>query len=206
MFIELTDHLMCPEPHAEHFLVLLPSEMEGRRVVQGDLGCPVCRRVVRVRDGIADFGPASSPPALVEAPNRLTAQAVATFLGLGGPGGFVALAGAVSAVAPDLIRLAPGISLVLINPPLQVPDTIDASVIRAPGLPLKTGSMRGVVLGADFAPQTDWIEAAERAVLPGLRVIAEGGAPSPGLELLAHHASCWVGLKRGTSRGPRAEF
>src|SRR2546421_743598 len=56
MFIELTDHLRCPADHEEQFLVLLPDRMEGRSVLSGELGCPVCGRVVRVEEGVADFG------------------------------------------------------------------------------------------------------------------------------------------------------
>lgn len=207
MFIELTDHLICPDDHEEQFLVLLPGEMAGRRVVSGDLGCPVCRRVVRVMDGVADFGPAPAPPApSAPGPDGLTGEAVAALLGLSGPGGFVALTGSVTAIASDLIRRMPGVSLVLINPPPGTQDAIEASVLRSPRLPLKTGSMRGVVLGADFAARMEWVAAAERAVLPGLRVVSEGGDPSPGLELLARNASCWVGRKQAGGRRPRSEF
>lgn len=204
MFIELTDHLICPDDHEERFLVLLPGEMAGRRVVSGDLGCPVCRRVVRVMDGVADFGPA--PAASAAVPDGLTGEAVAALLGLSGPGGFVALAGSVTTIASDLSRRMPGVSLVLINPPPGTQDAVEASVLRSPRLPLKTGSMRGVVLGADFATRMEWVAAAERAVLPGLRVVSEGGDPSPGLELLARNASGWVGRKLADSRRPRSEF
>ncbi len=42
MHIELTDLLRCPADHDEAFLVLLPDRMEGRRVLAGHLGCPMC--------------------------------------------------------------------------------------------------------------------------------------------------------------------
>jgi hypothetical protein len=38
MFIELTDHLRCPEEHDEASLVLLPDELAGRSVRTGTLG------------------------------------------------------------------------------------------------------------------------------------------------------------------------
>jgi len=44
MYIELTDHLRCPENHEERFLVLLPDRVEDRSVRTGQLGCPVCGR------------------------------------------------------------------------------------------------------------------------------------------------------------------
>ena len=55
MFIELTDQLRCPADHPESFLVLIPDEMEGRRVVRGTLGCPVCHAEYRIEAGVADF-------------------------------------------------------------------------------------------------------------------------------------------------------
>ena len=54
MFIELTDHLRCPNEHEESFLVLLPGTMEGRSVRTGDLGCPVCGRTFQLTDGVFD--------------------------------------------------------------------------------------------------------------------------------------------------------
>ena len=42
MFIELTDHLRCPEDHDEQFWCLLPDRLDGRSVKEGQLGCPVC--------------------------------------------------------------------------------------------------------------------------------------------------------------------
>ena len=89
MFIELTDHLRCTADHEEQFLVLLAHQMEGRSVLSGDLGCPVCGRVVRVEKGIADFGGGSPSTA----DTWLTGEAVAALLGLTGPGGYVALVG-----------------------------------------------------------------------------------------------------------------
>ncbi|MGQ0703262.1 MAG: hypothetical protein ACT4PM_09040 [Gemmatimonadales bacterium] len=212
MHIELTDHLICPAGHAEQYLVLLPETMEGRRVITGDLGCPVCGRVVRVRTGIADFGPPpTAQPGAAEPSGRpavLTAEAMHAFLGLTGPGGFVALAGRVAAVADELSERMPGIGLVLVNRSAgPVPGTPAASVLRSPRLPLKSNSMRGVVIGADLAdlPGGAWIADAARAVLPGLRVVSEGGEPPATLTLLAQSGSCWVGIKP-SSRPGRSEF
>ncbi len=200
MFIELTDHLICPAGHEEQYLVLLPGEMDGRRVVTGDLGCPVCDRVVRVRDGIAAFdgapGPADTPTALTG--DAVTAEAAAAFLGLHGPGGFVALAGSVGGLAPELHALLPGIALALVNPPAGTTDTLEASVLRAARLVLKRSSMRGVVVGPEFAPQPDWIADAIRATLPGLRIVALGGEPPETVQVLGRTAGCWVGQKPTT--------
>ncbi len=192
MFIELTDHLRCPADHTEQFLVLLPSRMESRRVVTGELGCPVCGLVVLLADGMADWGDA--PPS--EGRTALTAEAIAAFLGLSGPGGYVALAGGVTALASALAPLLPGIRLILVNPPAGTPDSDVASVLRATRLPLKSGSMRGMVLGADLAEVSDWVDQCVRSVLQGLRVVVEGGEPpAQGVEVMARSGECWVGRR-----------
>jgi len=204
MFIELTDHLICPAAHEEQYLVLLPGTMEGRRVVTGELGCPVCGRIVRVREGVVEFD--SAPPVPSPGPSPLSAEAVTAFLALSGPGGFVALAGAAAPLAGELIERIPGVSFILVNPPSGTSDSIAASVVRAPRLPLKSGSLRGVVLGADVAAQPGWVADAVRVVLPGLRVVAEGVRPSSEVEVLGWTANCWVGRKQSARGAPRSDF
>ena len=194
MHIELTDHLRCLSDHAESFLVLLPDAMDGRRVVRGTLGCPVCGNIVRVEDGIAEFGGAEPSEGLTV----LSAEAVAAFLGVSGPGGYIALVGGATAVAAGLGALLPDIALVLVNPPAGTADSAMGSVLRAGRLPLTRGSLRGVVLGRDPAEAVRWVTDAIDAALPGLRVVVEGGAPPPeGVELLAAAEGCWVGKKKG---------
>jgi uncharacterized protein YbaR (Trm112 family) len=189
MFIELTDHLRCPADHAEQFLVLLPSRMDGRRVLTGELGCPVCGTVVRLADGIADWGDAAASVA----GTGLTAEAVAAFLGLSGPGGFALLVGGVTTLTPALVRLIPGVRLVLVNPPAGTPDSEAASVLRAARVPVKSGSMRGAVLGADVTPFPERVAESVAAVLPGLRIVGEGGEPpTAGVEVLGESEGCWV--------------
>jgi hypothetical protein len=194
MHIELTDHLRCLSDHAESFLVLLPDAMDGRRVVCGTLGCPVCGSIVRIEDGIAEFG--GGAPS--DGRTVLSAEAIAAFLGVTGPGGYIALAGGATSVAAELASLLPGIALVLVNPPAGTADSLAGSVLRAGRLPLKRGSMRGVVIGRDAAETAGWVSDAIGALLPGLRVVVEGGAPpAEGVELLATAEGCWVGRKKG---------
>jgi hypothetical protein len=194
MFIELTDHLRCPAGHAERFLVLLPDAVDGRRVVSGTLGCPACGRVVRLAEGSAIFDEAAPS----DGRTALTAEALAAFLGLSGPGGYVALVGGLTSLAGELAALLPGVRLALVNPPPGTADRAEASVLRAARLPLKASSMRGTAVGADLAGLAAWGADAVRATLPGLRMVAEGGEPpAEGVELLARAEGCWVGKKQG---------
>jgi uncharacterized protein YbaR (Trm112 family) len=194
MFIELTDHLRCPNDHDESFLVLLPGTMEGRSVRTGDLGCPVCGRTFQLRDGVFDTGDA--PPAeLTE--GVLDADAITALVGLSGPGGYLTLVGAAGALWSDVSKRNSGVALVAINPPGSVVDGPGVSVVRSGRLPLKAGSMRGVVLSRPFADDPHWISEAARVVLPGLRIVGEGKDPPAGIvELLASAEGVWVVTKK----------
>lgn len=192
MFIELTDHLCCSADHDEAFLVLLPSRMEGRVVLEGVLGCPVCQREVTLVDGIADFGGAPAAPA----PASLAPEAAHALLGLDGPGGYIALVGGAGALAAGLAGLLPGVGFVLVNPPAGVAASDSASVLRAGRLPLKAAAMRGAVITADHADEPAWLEATFGCVLPGLRVLVEGAAGErEGVRVLAEAGGWWVGRR-----------
>ena len=194
MFIELTDHLRCPADHDESFLVLLPDKMEGRSVRSGHLGCPVCGRAFELKDGVLDTGDA---PVMAESASVLDADALTTLAGLHGPGGYLTLVGPVAALWSDVAELIPGVALVAVNPPDSVADTAELSVLRGGRLPIKSGSMRGVVLGRPFADDPYWVREAARVVLPGLRVVGEGADPSSDLvNLLASAGGVWVGTAK----------
>ncbi len=194
MFIELTDHLRCPADHEEQFLVLLPDRMEGRSVRTGQLGCPVCGRQFRVVNGVFDAGEA---PSLPDSQSALTADALTTLAGLHGPGGYMVIAGPPAALVDEVLARTPGVGLVTVNPPSAVEDGGIVSVLRAGMLPLKSRSMRGVVLGPPFGGDPRWVTEAARVVLPGLRVVGEGPDPEGvELELLASAGGVWVGTPR----------
>ncbi|MEZ4586011.1 MAG: hypothetical protein R2909_06385 [Gemmatimonadales bacterium] len=192
MFIELTDHLRCPEDHDEAFLVLLPTAMEGRRVVEGVLGCPICGRETAVRGGevaFAEVGPVATGTAL-------TPAAVAALGGIEGPGGYVAVVGAPASLADAIGELFHGVRLVLVNPPEGVAGGENSSVLRGARMPLKARSMRLVVAGA-AAARGEWLDGSIAAVLPGNRIVAEGTAPErDDLEVLAEAGGVWVGKRR----------
>ena len=175
MFIELTDHLRCPADHQESFLVLLPDQMEGRSVRTGTLGCPVCGRAFRLLDGVLDTGDAAAID--TGTGTALDADALTTLVGLHGPGGYLTLVGPIATLWSAVAELNPGVALVAVNPPGEVADSAELSVLRGASLPIKSGSMRGVVLGRSFADDPSWIREAARVVLPGLRVVGEGNDP-----------------------------
>ena len=194
MFIELTDHLRCTADHDESFLVLLPDQMEDRSVRTGHLGCPVCGRTFQLVDGVLDTGDAPAPG--VRSGSALDADALTALVGLHGPGGYLTLVGPVASLWKDVAELNPGVALVAVNPPAEIRDAAELSVLRGASLPIKSGSMRGVVLGRPFADDPHWVREAARVVLPGLRVVGEGKDPPQELVgLLASAEGVWVGTK-----------
>jgi uncharacterized protein YbaR (Trm112 family) len=203
VFIELTEVLKCPRDHPESYLVCVPAEMDGRSVVRGGLGCPACGAEYAILDGVAYFGPRAEPPR-AEPPGALTAEALASFVALEGSGGYALLVGSVARLLPELAAGVPLVHWVGVNPPRGSARGAGFSLLVSPrALPVKTGSVRAVGIGADHA-LAPWLEDGARTLLEGLRFVAEtGGQPPPGIEPLARAAGVVVGEKRGRSRPPR---
>lgn len=169
MHIELTDQLRCPANHDEAFLVLIPDRMEGRQVLAGHLGCPVCCWSCAWSDSVPDFGGAPVP----EGELPFDATAAVAMLGISGPGGWLALAGSAGGLAAELEELLPDVRLVAVNPPASVQPSRATSLIRSGTWPIKRHSMRGVICGADGGDPA----AAVASVLPGLRAVVVGADP-----------------------------
>lgn len=187
MHIELTDHLRCPADHDEAFLVLLSDEMNGRRVVAGHLGCPVCGWTTDWTDEVPILG---TPPAVVSGAMSFDAATALTLLGLEGPGGWLALVGRAALLGEEMARLLPGVGLVAVNPPDTVVSSESLSVIRAARWPLKQRALRGVIVATGTGLPT---EAMIASVLPGLRAAGEPPLPpAGGYELLAESPAAWV--------------
>jgi hypothetical protein len=115
-------------------------------------------------------------------------------VGLSGPGGYLVLVGKPAARWREVAELNPGVSLVAVNPGPDVADAAGISVLRSESLPLRSRSMRGVVLGSPYGGDPRWIADGARVVLPGLRVAGEGPAPAPEtIDLMATAGGVWVG-------------
>jgi uncharacterized protein YbaR (Trm112 family) len=199
MFIELTDHLRCPEDHDEAYLVLLPDSVVQRSVQEGELGCPICHRTLHIRNGILDIG---DGPLDQGTEPTLDGGSVAALTGLGGPGGYLVLAGPIAARWHDVEHVLNGVSMVAVNGPASLADERGISVLRSARLPLKSASMRGVVLSGEFGRDATWVREATRVLLPGLRVVGEGPLPDPSLlDVIASADGWWVGARRPAAPG-----
>lgn len=199
MFIELTEILRCPRDHAESYMVAAPIVMDGRRIVRGVVGCPECQAEFPIVEGVAYFdaplAPAGSPSRPPVSP-AYDAAALAAFLNLSGPGGYVVLVGAGARFAAELVVAVPGVHVVAVNaPPGVAPGPMLSLLVSRRGLPFKSASVRGVALGAGHAAEP-WLADASRILLPGLRLVVEDERAGPaGIAELARGAGLLVGTK-----------
>ena len=207
MHIELTEMLRCPEEHREEYLVLSTSEMNGRMVMLGVVGCPVCQREFEIIDGIVDFTAAITGERQVRAVRRtpaarspivIDAQSLQALLDLGGPGGYVILLGSAARHAEGLAGLMGGVHFVGINAPDDVEELPILSLLQADRvIPLRQGMARGVVVGAELAA-TPWVADGTRVLLRGRRLVVESelAVLHESVTKLASGEGLWVGEKR----------
>lgn len=203
MFIEIAELLRCPQDHDESFCVISPDQMVGRRVKSGVIGCPVCQAEYPIDQFTASFGDAS--PAAVAAfdqPSKGDGQAssdtdpavVQALLNLSGPGGNVVLVGTATLLAAGLMDAMAGIHYIGVNAPADVRPSPGLTLLVAPaGIPLRTSSMRGIVLGEEYADEI-WSLHATRVLLRGMRLVALAELEAPrGIEQLAREGGMFVG-------------
>jgi len=199
MFIELLDYLRCPRAHEESWLVLAASAIEGRDLMEGTLGCPVCHSEYPIVGGVARFveRETTAPPADA---NEDEALRLAATLDLTGPRGYAILTGA-SGNHARLLTTMTDVQLLLVNPAaaLEMGDglsclTIDYNWIS---LPLGASSARAIAL--DEAATPAQLAAALTVVNPGARILAPVSLPLPdGAIEVARDARHWVGERTRT--------
>ena len=210
MFIELVDSLRCPEPHDETWLVATIDRLDGRHIVEGSLGCPICRQVYPIRDGVVEMRRGETPPhpphddtyGRMTLPSDDDVSRCAALLGMAEPGGLYVLAGAAGKVTNGLEQVTEG-KLLLVSPTDDVVLTSDMSVLRASGtLPVAACVVRGVLLDAASATEL-FLAQAERALVAGGRLVAPAHAPLPaGVRELARDEREWVAVKERAASAP----
>jgi uncharacterized protein YbaR (Trm112 family) len=192
MFIELVETLRCPTPHEESWLVLAAGRMAARHVVDGTLGCPVCKAEFPIRNGVVDF---RRLPAAQAAPSHPgdpeQAMRLAAFLGLDDALGYALLMGEWGAHALELRGLVE-CPLILCDPPADVDAAPGLSILRTDGpVPLAAGSARATAL--DAGAGTERISSAVRATRAKGRMVARASVDLPeGVRELARDDREWV--------------
>jgi hypothetical protein len=176
-----------------------------RRVIRGVIGCPVCKAEYPIENGIVEFGvdpllgqdSRSDDITTEEMPDAETVQAL---LALSSPGGYVVLVGSVTRLSSRLAESIRPLHHVGVNPPPEVSESRDMSLLRSTGnIPLRSSFARGVVLGREYAREP-WLSEAGRVLADGMRLlIADERASVSGVECLAAEGGLWVGQKESTS-------
>jgi uncharacterized protein YbaR (Trm112 family) len=185
----LTDRLICPRCGPGFGLVLRADRLEDRRVERGGLGCPNCREVYPVIDGVADLRPPPRPelpPApsvpVPEADELLRVQAL---LGIAVGPGEVLLLGRAARFAPGLARRVPGLELLAGGPVPDEPPSAETSGVSRLRLgeatPFDSRALRGVVTEGEASRPR--LREAARIVAPGGRVVVME-APAGTAEIL----------------------
>ena len=198
MFIELVDSLRCLEPHEETWLVAAAGRMDGRHLVEGVLGCPVCRRQYAVSDGTAWFSarqPHAGDPGLTTLaadadPEHVTRAAA--LLGLSQAGGIVVLGGPWGAYADAVADL--GVShVVVLNARADEASAQEvSSIVVDDRLPFGAAALRGVAVDQGLASRALLVSAASSLRSRG-RLVAPSDAEVPdGVEVLARDEVNWV--------------
>lgn len=186
MFIDLVDRLRCPVPHADSWLVLSADRVVERTVLEGILGCPVCRAEFPIAAGVVRFNGAT-PPTRDAVADPAAAMRLAAFLELTDPAALALLAGRWGAHAPAITALTP-VQIVVLSPDVRVDAQPGVSPILADGCPIAPGVLAGAALdGSDAA------DAIVAAVRSGGRLLGPTTMPLPdGVQEIARDEEVWV--------------
>ncbi|MEJ2538717.1 MAG: hypothetical protein P8188_01830 [Gemmatimonadota bacterium] len=190
MHLLLTDRLICPRCGPGFGLVLRADQLRDRRVASGGLGCPNCREVYPVVDGVGDLRP--PPRGATEAgdpaplPDPATVLATQALLGVADGTGEILLLGGAARFGPGLAERLPQVEVVTAGPvPAGLePESPPASAIRVGSrLPFDSRSLRGVVLEGDVP--VPLLREAARVVAAGHRVVVREAGGSAAAMLMA---------------------
>jgi len=201
VFIELAELLRCPGPHSNSYCVLSSDVASGRRVIRGVVGCPVCKAEYAIEDGVVEFGvdpvlgsdSRSDDITTEQMPDSETVQAL---LALGNLGGYVVLVGSVTRLSGGLAELIGATHHVGVNPPPEVCESSNMSLVRSTQtIPIESSFASGVVIGREYAREP-WLSEGARVLADGMRlVVADEGVSVAGVERLVTERGLWVGEK-----------
>jgi uncharacterized protein YbaR (Trm112 family) len=202
MFIELIDVLRCPKVHEESWLVLASRRIDGRDVMDGVLGCPVCSAEYPIVEGVVRFAADSGGKALTVPSTEEEALRLAALLDLATPRGYAIITGALGNAAPYL-RALTDVQLLLVNPPQEIEIGSGISGLRIDSdwtaLPLAQSSARAIALDDTTTPSQ--LAAALNVVRPAGRVLAPARLSLPdGASELARDDRQWLAERRAVVR------
>lgn len=176
MHIEFIDLLRCPNVHEDSWLVAAFYKLDGRVVVEGKLGCPVCGAEYFIRDGVAIFQEAdvtsqNSPGTDAESEATL----ISALLDLARPGMLALLAGEWARESETVTELT-GARIIALNSPSPSHGSDAVAEVRARlPVPLAERSLDGIALDVAHATPGMLAEAA-RLLRPRGRLVVRGKA------------------------------
>ena len=204
MFIELVDSLRCLTPHEETWLVASVSEMSGRHIIDGTLGCPICRRSYAIRGGVGIFSADGSVPSLTTAGEASEERVMraAALLGLTDAGGIVVLGDTWADCANALVQMGPAHVVTLNVAANEASPQPVSSIVVDDALPFGSGVLRGAALGRETATPTLLSSAADRLRSRG-RLVAPAEVRLPDdVSELARDGHDWVAERAVVASSP----
>ncbi|HEY2855606.1 MAG TPA: hypothetical protein VGJ18_22375 [Gemmatimonadaceae bacterium] len=201
MFSELVDVLRCPRPHEESWLVLAAHRLNGRDIMAGVLGCPVCHAEYPIADGVARF--VNAPDASsAGASNEDEALRLVALLDLTGARGYAVVLGDLTNHAVRMRELT-DVQLLLVNPPTDLATGSGLSGLtigRAwTALPLAGASARAIAFDDRTTPAQ--LASGIEVVAPGGRILAPVALSLPdGLTELVRDDRQWLAERQQAPR------
>ncbi|HEX6576593.1 MAG TPA: hypothetical protein VF042_16615 [Gemmatimonadaceae bacterium] len=180
MYIEMLDLLRCPVEHEETWLVASFHRMDGRFVIEGKLGCPICSAEYEITNGVADFGGARQETDRSEADDDAVIR-TAALLNLTRPGSLAVLCGETAGVANRLAEMTQA-RIIALNPLTKIEETELVGVVTTAGrIPLASSSVDAIAIG-----ECNVAADAVRILKPGSRISARATVDlSPWFTVLA---------------------
>jgi len=181
MHLEFIDLLRCPRTHEESWLVAAIDRMDGRLIIEGKLGCPVCGAAYRIERGVALFDEESESVPAPSEKNSISESAattIAALLDLSSSGKIALLAGEWASSADAVAQLT-GSRIVALNSPVaDAASDVVAAIRAAPPIPLASRSLDGIALGERYSTPA-MLDEAGRLLRPRGRLLAQAAAQLP---------------------------
>lgn len=183
MFIELSEALACPACGPPQGLVVVVDRLDGRRVMEGFLGCPICEARFPIRTGIVDLAHPTDAVPPPELDPKQTAVMIAALFDIRDGNGYLLLDEALGPVAAGVAEMTGGCEVIaLAGPEYGHRESIEAddgwNDSMAPGtsrvtgagrsLPVQNGRLRALAMGQ---PTEARLRDAIRALAPDGRLV-----------------------------------
>lgn len=235
MFLELSEAFVCPRCRPAQGLVVLVDRIEGRRVIEGRLGCPECELRVPITEEVVRFDriggrggdvdgapgeteageaePGDVAPLLRDADDAEAVTRLAALLGADETSGYLLLGEGLERLAAGLARLAPEAEVLSLvrRPRRSEPGVTRVLGAGGGGLPLFTGRLAGSAL---LSPGRTDAEEGIRVVRVGGRVVMlsagtgaeEAAAASPVSEVAREEGVLVLRREEGGFEEPFSRF